>query len=75
MLRTLIASRILPPLQRFGRSQDGNIAVIFAIVMVPMIGFIGAAVDYSRANAARSAMQSALDSAALMVAKTMPRAT
>jgi Flp pilus assembly protein TadG len=69
MLRTLIASRILPPLQRFGRSQDGNIAVIFAIVMVPMIGFIGAAVDYSRANAARSAMQSALDSAALMVAK------
>lgn len=69
MLRTAIASRILSALRRFGRSQDGNIAVVFAIAMVPMIGFIGAAVDYSRANAARSAMQSALDSAALMVAK------
>ncbi|WP_445489871.1 vWA domain-containing protein [Rhodopseudomonas sp. RCAM05734] len=69
MLHTVIASRILPPLRRFCRSQDGNIAVIFAIVMVPTIGFIGAAVDYSRANAARSAMHAALDSAALMVAK------
>jgi Flp pilus assembly protein TadG len=69
MLRTFIASYILPPLLRFGRSGDGNIAVIFAIALVPMIGFVGAAVDYSRANAARSAMQSALDSAALMVAK------
>jgi Flp pilus assembly protein TadG len=69
MLRTAITSRILPLLLRFGRSRDGNIAVIFAIVLVPLIGFVGAAVDYSRANAARSAMQSALDSAALMVAK------
>jgi uncharacterized protein YegL len=34
-----------------------------------MLGFVGAAVDYTRANAARSSMQAAMDSAALMVSK------
>jgi len=43
----------------------------FAVALVPLLGFVGAAVDYSRANAARSAMQAALDSAALMVSKDL----
>ena len=34
-----------------------------------MIGAIGAAVDYSRANSARTAMQAALDSAGLILSK------
>ncbi|GAB1715942.1 MAG: pilus assembly protein TadG [Nitrobacter sp.] len=34
-----------------------------------MLGFVGAAVDYTRANAARSSMQAAMDSAVLMVSK------
>lgn len=53
----------------FRRDDRGNIAVIFAITMVPMIGLIGAAVDYSRAVNARTAMQTALDTAALMISK------
>ncbi|CAN5267933.1 N/A [soil metagenome] len=69
MFRVFALSRLQPLLVRFSRSRDGNIAMIFAIVMVPLIAFIGAAVDYSRANAARTSMQLALDSAALMVAK------
>jgi Flp pilus assembly protein TadG len=69
MHRPAIGSRIRALLTRFRTSNDGNIAIIFAVVLVPMIGFIGAAVDYSRANSARTAMQTALDSAALMVAK------
>jgi len=56
---------------RFIRADEGNIAVIFAIALVPMIGFIGAAVDYTRANAARSSMQAALDSTALMLSKDL----
>ena len=44
-------------------------AVIFAIAILPIIGFIGAAVDYSRVNNARTAMQTALDTAALMISK------
>lgn len=53
----------------FGRSDRGNIAVIFAITMVPLMGLVGAAVDYSRVINARTAMQTALDTAALMISK------
>ena len=56
---------------RFVADKDGNIAVIFAIALVPLLGFVGAAVDYTRANAARSSMQAALDSTALMVSKDL----
>src|SRR3954452_11012876 len=54
---------------RFLADQSGGVAPIFAIGLVPMIGLAGAAVDYSRASAARTAMQATLDSTALMVAK------
>lgn len=56
---------------RFAGADEGNIAVIFAIALVPILGFIGAAVDYTRANSARSSMQSALDSTALMLSKDL----
>lgn len=56
--------------RREGRS--GNIAVIFAIAIVPIVGATGAAVDYSMANADRTSMQKALDSTALALAKMMP---
>ncbi|SNS91433.1 Flp pilus assembly protein TadG [Tardiphaga sp. OK246] len=56
---------------RFARHDGGNIAMTFAVALVPLLGFVGAAVDYSRTNAARSAMQVALDSAALMVSKDL----
>jgi Flp pilus assembly protein TadG len=55
----------------FGRNRDGNIAVIFALALLPILSFVGVAVDYSRASAARTAMQGALDSTALMVAKDL----
>jgi Flp pilus assembly protein TadG len=56
---------------RFAGADEGNIAVIFAIALVPILGFVGAAVDYTRANSARSSMQSALDSTALMISKDL----
>jgi Flp pilus assembly protein TadG len=56
---------------RFAGANQGNIAVIFAIALVPLIGFIGVAVDYTRANSARSAMQAALDSTALILSKDL----
>jgi Flp pilus assembly protein TadG len=58
-------------LRRFARATDGNVALTFAIMLVPIVSFVGAAVDYSRANAARTSMQAALDSTALMVAKDL----
>jgi Flp pilus assembly protein TadG len=51
------------------RDDKGNVAIIFALTLLPIIGFIGAAIDYSRANHLRSAMQAAIDSTTLMLAK------
>ena len=42
---------------------------MFALAIVPIIGLVGAAVDYSRGNAARTAMQAALDATALMLSR------
>jgi Flp pilus assembly protein TadG len=55
--------------KRFARADQGNIAMIFAITLVPLLALVGAAVDYTRASAAHSAMQSALDTAALMISR------
>ena len=54
---------------RFFADQQGGVAPLFALGLIPMIGLAGAAIDYSRASAARTAMQAMLDSTALTVAK------
>jgi Flp pilus assembly protein TadG len=61
--------------RRFAWADQGNIAVIFGIAIIPIIVFIGATIDYSRANAARSSMQAAMDSAVLMVSKDLSAGT
>src|SRR4051812_337745 len=58
-----------PMWSRFIADQRGGVAPIFALALVPMIGLAGAAIDYSRAGAARTAMQATLDATALMIAK------
>lgn len=60
---------------RFIGAREGNIAVIFALSAIPIISFVGVAIDYSRANAARTAMQAALDSTALMLSKDLSYGT
>ena len=42
---------------------------MFALAIVPIIGLVGAAVDYSRGNAARTAMFAAVDATALMLSR------
>lgn len=71
MFRLPVVSRIGRQLARFAGAEQGNIAVIFAIALVPVLTFVGAAVDYSRAVQARSSMQAALDSTALMLSKDL----
>jgi Flp pilus assembly protein TadG len=58
---------------RFAKSNEGNIAVIFAIAILPVLGFVGAAIDYSRASKARTSMQAAMDSTALMLSGDLTR--
>ena len=56
-------------LKRFKADQRGTTAMIFGLAFLPIIGFAGAAIDYSRATMTRTEMQSALDLAALTIVK------
>jgi Flp pilus assembly protein TadG len=62
-------------LARFWNNRYGGVAPMFALTIVPLIGAVGAAVDYTRANAARTALQASLDSTALLVSKTAANQT
>lgn len=64
-----MSKKLTSLLTRFVRDTQGNVAVLFGLSVIPLIGFIGVAVDYTRANNARTAMQGALDSTALMLSK------
>jgi Flp pilus assembly protein TadG len=75
MFDTAIFSRIRTAAGRFARADQGNIAVLFGIAAVPILTFVGVAIDYTRATAARTSMQSALDSTALMLAKDLTDGT
>lgn len=75
MFRSPLVSLIGRRLARFAAAEQGNIAMIFAIALVPVLSLVGAAVDYSRAVQARTSMQAALDSAALMLSKDLSSGT
>jgi Flp pilus assembly protein TadG len=55
--------------ERFRRSERGNVALIFAVSLIPMLAATGSVVDYTRAAMARSQLQDALDSTALFLSK------
>lgn len=67
------ASRFVLRLARlsraFARAREGGVAITFAIALIPMLAMVGAAIDFSRANAVKASMQTALDATALLVAR------
>jgi len=64
MMRRLLSSACRQ-VSRFGGDTNANVAPIFAIALIPVVGLTGAAVDYSRANSIKLAMQAAADATAL----------
>jgi hypothetical protein len=52
-------------IRRFRRDGSGNIAVTFAIALLPVLSSIGCAVDYSRAAQIRTKLQSSADAASV----------
>jgi Flp pilus assembly protein TadG len=56
-------------IRRFVTNRDGGAAPMLALAALPLFGFVGAAVDFSRAATVRTAMQSALDATALAMSK------
>lgn len=62
---------------RFARNSDGGATPLLALALLPLMAATGAAIDYSRANSTRTAIQSALDATGLMLsqeAATLPAA-
>jgi Flp pilus assembly protein TadG len=59
-------------MRNFWHDRKGNVAILFALAIVPVMGAMGAALDYSRANAYRTDMQKAVDATALALSKVMP---
>ncbi|MFZ5692741.1 MAG: vWA domain-containing protein [Pseudomonadota bacterium] len=53
----------------FGAARGGNVVLTFALATLPVVGAIAAAVDYSRANSAKVALQAAVDAAGLALSK------
>jgi Flp pilus assembly protein TadG len=53
----------------FGKDRSGGAAVMFGMVLVPVVGMMGAAVDYNRASQLRARMATASDAAVLAAVK------
>lgn len=59
--------------RRFRTARRGNVVMTFALALIPIMGAVGAAVDYSRANNIRSQILAAADAASVgSVAKSSP---
>jgi len=56
--------------QRFVEDRSASVMPLLALAAIPIVGLIGASVDYSRAAAVQSAMQAAADSTSLAMAKS-----
>ncbi len=68
------AARRLPavrwPLLPWIRAEGGNVAIIFALSLLPLIGLIGMGADYYRGLSYKSRLDGAADSAALAAIST-----
>src|SRR5215510_14366680 len=55
--------------QRFLDDRSASVLPLLGLAAVPVVGLIGASVDYSRAAAVQTAMQAAVDSTSLAMAR------
>ncbi len=61
--------------RRFFRNEDGNFAIIFGLLLIPLLGLVGAGVDYAGMNNAKAKIQAAADIALLSAAKDADNST
>ena len=64
-----LLTRVPGAARAFGANRSGNATLMFALALIPVFGAVGAAVDYSRANSARTSMQAVLDATTLMFSR------
>ena len=51
--------------KRFRTDERGGVAIMFGLAVIPLVGLVGAAIDYSRASIEKTRMQKAVDGTAL----------
>lgn len=54
----------------FGRDERGNVAIIFGLMAIPMVGMMGGAVDYARVLRLQTQLQSVADAGTLAGLRT-----
>jgi Flp pilus assembly protein TadG len=64
-----VAGRARQTAQAFQADRAGNVTLMFALAIIPIFGAVSVAIDYSRGNSARTAMQAVLDATTLMISK------
>ncbi len=57
------------PCVEFKRRSEGSVVSTFALSLVPIVGLVGAAVDYTAASSTRASLQATLDAALIAGAK------
>lgn len=70
-LRAPLATRARNFLSGFRRSEQGDVAIMFGLLAVTMMMFVGGAVDFSRWLTARTATLHAVDAAVLAGARAL----
>jgi Flp pilus assembly protein TadG len=61
-----------PGIRNWFSDHRGNVAITFALAIIPVFGAMGIAVDYSMANSARTNMQASLDATGIALQRQMP---
>ena len=59
-------------MRSFWSDEEGNFLLLFAFAMIPVIGSMGVALDYSLASSYRTDIQKSLDATALALTRIMP---
>ncbi len=60
---------VLRQWRTLARCRRGNVAITFALALIPLLGLAGVAIDYARALSLSARLQSASDAAALAVSQ------
>jgi hypothetical protein len=55
--------------RRFRRDKSGAVALVFGLILAPVLLFVAVALDYSRTTADRATFQSAIDAAVLAASR------
>lgn len=63
--------RLCRTLSGFARNRSGAVVLLFGLTLIPIMGFVGGAIDFAYSYRARTVLQNALDAAALAAGREL----